>query len=650
MKKHVDVVISAVEINDRHGVGVYLQRLFPQKEGVISLRSRSIYGGNVDFGEANFELNARWLRRSELQSEIDSLLGPYTIDRILCVPFFPEDFLLASYVKEHSGAPLCLYLMDDQNVFSKKVSNEDVANLWNVADVRLGISPEMCAAYARKYNGPIQCLPPLTAKVRKPVLNYWESSGDNDRICALVGNVWTAGQFLRLRRLVKSAGIRLEWYGAASRAGWLPGTAAEWEQDGIYCLGHLPDEDLAAALAGYLCVIIPSGDMDNNDDNLAFSRLSLPSRLIALSTLAATPQLVLGHEDTAAGRFVRTQGFGRCCRYTSTALRTALRHLASTAERQSTIQNIATAASKLAFPQARQWIWNGLQTGKVSPAEFQKLPAFAGRIDPSWLEKVEPVTLKDPAVRRPFRPKRPETWGSIAYLKRSHFEEYDLKMDPDHAELSQAMEAFAGAFLKHWLALTNKKSVLFLGTHKPAWHRTLPPRSKLWMIPNIEEWREAACKPLPNMRFVSTSHGRECSRLKFDIIVSQSWMDRIYKHDELQNLSDFLSSIANVGAANFHLWACRRTNRQLVAPPSYKYFQNRHTFVQTADASAGFADRIFFMNEQTYNMQWLSVFRQSYAQFGSPFCASAYWQDERLKITNILGLILNRAARRKDYA
>jgi hypothetical protein len=56
------VLISAVEINDHHGVGVYLARLFGNEPNVIALRSRSMYGGSCVFSPRSYEIGVRRLR------------------------------------------------------------------------------------------------------------------------------------------------------------------------------------------------------------------------------------------------------------------------------------------------------------------------------------------------------------------------------------------------------------------------------------------------------------------------------------------------------------------------------------------------------------------------------------------------------------
>jgi hypothetical protein len=52
----VKLLISAGEMNDHHGVGFFLRRLFPDSRNFITIGSSSLYGGENRFGLADFEL------------------------------------------------------------------------------------------------------------------------------------------------------------------------------------------------------------------------------------------------------------------------------------------------------------------------------------------------------------------------------------------------------------------------------------------------------------------------------------------------------------------------------------------------------------------------------------------------------------------
>ena len=40
-----DIIVSSNEINENHGVGVLLKRIFPDTSGIVSLRTTNLYDG-----------------------------------------------------------------------------------------------------------------------------------------------------------------------------------------------------------------------------------------------------------------------------------------------------------------------------------------------------------------------------------------------------------------------------------------------------------------------------------------------------------------------------------------------------------------------------------------------------------------------------
>src|SRR5688572_7193768 len=90
-----DLLVTAVEINDRHGVGILLQRMFPDASEFVCLRSASLYSGADSFGSVTHELRSKYLTISETREQLKRILAPYRIRRIICVPYYREDFVHA---------------------------------------------------------------------------------------------------------------------------------------------------------------------------------------------------------------------------------------------------------------------------------------------------------------------------------------------------------------------------------------------------------------------------------------------------------------------------------------------------------------------------------------------------------------------------
>src|ERR1700733_31981 len=131
------IIVSAIEINDDHGVGIFLRRLFPDTGNFVAIRSSSLYPGENRFGSAEFELGKKLQNIEQRANRLRQILQGHKVNRILAVPYYKEDFQNAYAAKSLTGAPLCVYLMDDQNIFEPCVPDHIVIRLLKAADFRL---------------------------------------------------------------------------------------------------------------------------------------------------------------------------------------------------------------------------------------------------------------------------------------------------------------------------------------------------------------------------------------------------------------------------------------------------------------------------------------------------------------------------------
>lgn len=145
-----DIIVSANEINENQGVGVLLKRIFPDTGGIVSLRTTNLYGGEQDFGVHNFCLDVRGCSYGEILLKIQNLFVHLKPKRVLVIPYFVEDFYVATAIKSLFQVPVCTYLMDDQNVYVNAVEDEAVQKLLDSSDLILGISLPLCQAYEKK--------------------------------------------------------------------------------------------------------------------------------------------------------------------------------------------------------------------------------------------------------------------------------------------------------------------------------------------------------------------------------------------------------------------------------------------------------------------------------------------------------------------
>jgi hypothetical protein len=395
------VIITAVEINDHHGVGVYLARLFQRCPNVIALRSRTMYGGQCIFSPRSYEIGrstsvgpAKW------RSSMAALSRNLEAERIIAVPYYPQDFENAILFKELTGARLCVYLMDDQNIFESEVSDRLVKKLLEKSDLRLAISPEMEAVYRAKFGYRFAFLP--------PVLRSDEILGENTVVApssgrlALTGNFWRKTIFEKFCGLIGRTGAQVDWFGKGPSASWLEADPDRLTETGIHCAGFLPAPDFVRRLRGYPVMIVPSGSLDFEDGNLSFSRFSLPSRLIFGLTQARIPILVLGHPETAAGRFVRQLGIGEVSPYDAERFQFTVAKMLDREYQRNIRKRCLEVSQRFVMEEPGDWILDSLERGKPLPCAFDGTledPDPSALIGRKWLKKrIGPWAWLRPAI------------------------------------------------------------------------------------------------------------------------------------------------------------------------------------------------------------------------------------------------------------
>jgi Flp pilus assembly protein TadD len=367
-----DLIVCHLEISRLHGTGVLLHRFFAGATNLVTLRSRSLYQGKFELPGLHLVLDTQDKPLAEIEQQMRRLLAGLKIRRILCVPYYPCDFVHGVLARRITGAPLCAYVMDDQTVHGTGVPAGVARSLFSAADLRLAISPEMSRAYERTFGQPFGVLPPILASTAERVENHWRPAGGAAVHCALVGNIWSPRQFEQLRACVRGSRVRIDWFGNAD-VPWLPQDRKQLERDGIHCRGFIPESELARRLAGYPFVVVPSGELDGTENNEWLTRLSLPSRMVFIFAQTFTPMLVLGHPDTAAARFVARLDLGRCASYEPAAARAAMRELMTPAVRDGIMASARRAAPAFVMPRAGEWIWQSLAAGRPLPTALDAL-------------------------------------------------------------------------------------------------------------------------------------------------------------------------------------------------------------------------------------------------------------------------------------
>jgi len=381
--QEADAIVTTNEVTDRHGTGVILGRIFGQSPNVLSIRSTNLYREH-SLGDARMCLGHQGLTRAESFARILHALNGSTVKRIVCVPFLPDELVTAIALKELFDAPLCTYVMDDNNIYSHGIADALMAEALRKSSLRLAISPEMREAYEKKYGLNFWVVPPVVnPAVVQTTPQIPNSRRLESRTGVLVGSLWSQRWLDRLRETVQTSGLQIDWFGNA-QAPWLKVGNAELLRDGIVDCGFVSETELTERLKDYPYAIVPSGTLEQDDDRGEIARLSLPTRLPYLLAASNMPMVVLGSPATAAARFLQRFAVGRVCPYDGPRLRRTVEEICELPQqvvfrRQAACQSPLFSAEELA-----EWIWESLRLGEAADGRFERIfgrPESATAVD-----------------------------------------------------------------------------------------------------------------------------------------------------------------------------------------------------------------------------------------------------------------------------
>jgi hypothetical protein len=368
-----DIVISHIEINNKHGTGILLQRIFTDSTHIFAVRSRDMYDGENYLGFGSTCLSYTGLSRADVFQHVLQELKTINAKRAICIPYYPDDVLSAIAIKEIYGIPLCTYIMDDQNVYSNGINDQLMQELLVKSSLRLAISPEIRDIYESKYDLKFWLLPAvINSSSCQKNLNLPNSEEFNAKTGILIGNIWSSQWFELLRQTIKLSASKLDWYGNNSQA-WLALSEEELREDGIFDLGYIQEDELIAQLRKHPYAIIPSGSLDARDDRQEIALLSLPSRIPFIMTASNTPVIVLGSQRTAAARFVELFQIGLVSDYDPVSLRQAIDYICTPTVNMAMRKNAAMVSTYLASDNIDLWIWDSLRNGSPSDLKFEQL-------------------------------------------------------------------------------------------------------------------------------------------------------------------------------------------------------------------------------------------------------------------------------------
>lgn len=400
----IDVVVTANEINDMHGTGPLVKRLFKGRRNVFCIRAQNDWGVH-DFGDWNVCIPQQGKPRSECFRSVLRVLGGRKVNTVVCVPFLVDELLSSIALQASFDAKLCVYLMDDQNVACSNIPDALMREFLERCSLRLATHAELRYAYERKYGLKFHILPAIvpdhlvpTASSRpgdqapRPTLPAKQFS--ESRTGALIGSFWDQTWFDRTCAVLEQCDCNIDWYGN-NKSPWLTFPDQVLKRAGIKPFGVVPEPQLAEKLPDYPFVIVPVGALDDEESNKGVAFLSLPGRILFVLATSHVPILIMGSDKTCGARFVRHFQVGEVAPYSAMRLSGAIDRLLDPENQKRLRQNAAAIGQRFSDRGIVDWLADSIERGAPADARFEEI--FAG-YDATQVSEVLDLEFAAPKV------------------------------------------------------------------------------------------------------------------------------------------------------------------------------------------------------------------------------------------------------------
>ncbi len=370
---NASVVITLNEVTPRHGTGALIRRVFADDSQIISVRLNNHYNGDHCFGIKSYYFPHYGWDRKDILANIVDAFADHDVSRIFCVPYGVADLLTAIAIKELFGVPLGIWIMDDQNVAVNNIPDDLMREFLGKSDVRFATHPELRDAYENKFGLKFWILPAVVPHgLIKTEIFQPTSDNCEQKRGALLGSIWSQKWFAELCHSTAEAGIQLDWYGN-SKYYWLTESDEDLQAKGIYPQGLFPEAKLVEKLKEYPFVVVPTGTMDERDDQPQFSQLSLPGRILFALATANTPVILMGSTKTSAASFINRFKIGVVCDYTPESFGAAVVEVLDPQRQQTLRENAVKVAEKFSDQNIDSWVWDSLALGQAADDRFESL-------------------------------------------------------------------------------------------------------------------------------------------------------------------------------------------------------------------------------------------------------------------------------------
>jgi hypothetical protein len=374
----IEVVVTPQEMNDLHGTGFLVKRAFAGRRDIVSLRIRDEYGGVHDFGDEAHLVRLDGVRRPEVYAAALEALRGRPVKAVHSIPYTSEDLLLAMAVRDVTGAPLCLWEMDDQCIAHPKIPKSLMREFLGKCRLRLATHTELRDAYEQTFGFPFGVLPAVVpaALVRPEPLPRSGAATQG----ALLGSVWSRTWLDDLAAVLDKAHERLTWYGNHRSPG-LRLAEAQLADMPFDPLGVVKEPKLAEALLEHPFAVVPTSELKGDvAESEAIAALSLPGRILFAVAAAHTPIIVVGSERTPAAALVRRHGLGEVVPYVAADFKAAADRLRRPEVQAEVRERARRLAPSLTDAGVGDWLDRSIAAGAPHDDRFERLfPREAGQ-------------------------------------------------------------------------------------------------------------------------------------------------------------------------------------------------------------------------------------------------------------------------------
>ena len=375
-RRPVDLVINANDLTSAHGTGVLLGRVLKQAPDYLLLRAFNSWGGaQTAYPAAEYVFGRYSQPRAEIADFVATRLRPWDIGHILSVPYTREDVVMAIVAQAITGAPLSIWVMDDNCLVADGVPRALMAELVRAASARFAISPSLRDLYAETFDTPFHMLPPLVASelLRCGDAAGGRSTSDRPR-AAIVGNIWTQSWLDRTLDLLAQCDIETDWYTSAGHFDFLTIDLDRLRRAGVSIRPGLDARETAMRAAAADFVLAPSTDMAEDTVQAAsIGHMSLPSKLAFVTAAAGAPIMVLANGPSGAADYVRRFDLGEVSTYEVGDFRNAVDRLRLTSRQIDIRQRSLQMADGFDVDGSYELITRTAQNGRLTDDRFDRM-------------------------------------------------------------------------------------------------------------------------------------------------------------------------------------------------------------------------------------------------------------------------------------